>query len=74
MLCEGNVVQVSDLPFSVEMPASVQPGETVASEEKDEKQWILEALRATNWIVYGDRGAARRSGMHPEKLRYRMSK
>ena len=74
VLCEGNVVQVSDLPFSVEMPASVQPGETGASKEKDEKQQILEALRATNWIVYGDRGAARRLGMHPEKLRYRMSK
>ncbi len=73
-LCEGSVIEVGDLPLSAEPPAPVQPVAPGASEEKDEKQRILEALKATNWIVYGDRGAARLLGMHPEKLRYRMSK
>ncbi|MCY3762768.1 MAG: sigma 54-interacting transcriptional regulator [Gemmatimonadetes bacterium] len=74
VLCEGNVIQVSDLPFSAEGPAFASPAEPEAPEGMDEKQQILEALKATNWIVYGDRGAARLLGMHPEKLRYRMSK
>ena len=74
VLCEGNEIQVSDLPLSGEWPGSVQPAGPGAPEGKDEKQQILDALKATNWIVYGDRGAARLLGMHPEKLRYRMSK
>ncbi len=74
VLCEGNVIQVSDLPLSAEGPAFASPAEPEAPEGMDEKQQILEALKATNWIVYGDRGAARLLGMHPEKLRYRMSK
>lgn len=74
VLCEGNEIQVSDLPLSAELPGSVQPAGPEAPEGKDEKQQILDALKATNWIVYGDRGAARLLGMHPEKLRYRMSK
>ena len=39
-----------------------------------EKQRILAALQATNWIIYGERGAAHLLGMNPEKLRYRMQK
>ena len=74
VLCEGDVIEVSDLPLSVEAPADDPPVEPAASEEKDEKRQILEALRTCNWIVSGDRGAARLLGMHPEKLRYRMSK
>ena len=74
VLCEGDLIEVPDLPLSAEVPLSDPPVERAASEEKDERQQILEALRTSNWIVYGDRGAARLLGMHPEKLRYRMSK
>ena len=74
VLCEGNEIQVPDLRLSAEWPGSVQPAGPAVPEGKDEKQQILDALKATNWIVYGDRGAARLLGMHPEKLRYRMSK
>ena len=74
VLCEGSEIQVSNLPLSAEWPGSVQPAGPEAPEVKDEKQQLLDALKATNWIVYGDRGAARLLGMHPEKLRYRMSK
>jgi len=35
---------------------------------------LLEALQATNWMIYGERGAAHLLGMNPEKLRYRMRK
>ena len=56
---------------SPEPPATAAP---VEAELKDEKQQIAEALQATNWMVYGERGAARLLGMNPEKLRYRMQK
>ena len=35
---------------------------------------LVAALQATNWMIYGARGAARLLGMNPEKLRYRMQK
>ncbi len=44
------------------------------SMEEQEKQSLEEALRATNWIIYGERGAAKLLGMHPERLRSRMRK
>ena len=39
-----------------------------------ERRQILAALEATNWRIYGPRGAARLLGIGPEKLRYRMRK
>ena len=44
----------------------------VAGEGLDEKQQLVEALQATNWMIYGERGAARLLGMNPERLRSRM--
>ena len=41
-------------------------------EGADEKQQLLAALRVANWIIYGERGAARLLGMNPERLRSRM--
>ena len=50
------------------------PPAPVASEGLDEKQQLVEALQATNWMIYGERGAAHLLGMNPERLRYRMRK
>ena len=72
VLCEGDVIEASDLPLSADA-AALLPTEPTP-EGKSERQQLLEALGTCNWIVYGDRGAARLLGMHPEKLRYRMSK
>ena len=41
---------------------------------RDEKQRIAEALRIANWVVSGNRGAARLLGMSAQTLRYRMRK
>ena len=57
-----------------ELALPVEPGFDWGAEDEDEKQRILAALRATNWRIYGPRGAARLLGMGPEKLRYRMRK
>jgi len=39
-----------------------------------EKQLIEDALKSTNWIIYGDRGAAKLLAVHPERLRSKMRK
>ena len=80
VLCQGEVIQMEDVPLASEDAATEEPLEPpvaaapVEAEFKDEKQQIAEALQATNWMVYGERGAARLLGMNPEKLRYRMQK
>ena len=80
VLCQGEVIQVEDVPLAAEDEAEEGPLELptaaalVEAKFKDEKQQIAEALQATNWMVYGERGAARLLGMNPEKLRYRMQK
>ena len=63
VLCEGEVIEVSDLPLPADEAVFVQAAPP--PEGKDERQQLLEALRTCNWIVYGDRGAARLLGMHP---------
>ena len=81
LLCKDGVIRVEDLPFS---SVGQRAGDTDArkpfsplaqsAEGEDEKQQLVEALQATNWMIYGERGAARLLGMNPEKLRYRMQK
>ena len=80
VLCQGEVIQMEDVSLASEDEATEKPLEPlvaaapVETEFKGEEQQIAEALQATNWMVYGERGAARLLGMNPEKLRYRMQK
>ena len=76
LLCEGGVIRVGDLLLPSVGPRAgdaVAPAVAVGA-GLDEKQQLVEALQATNWMIYGERGAARLLGMSPEKLRYRMRK
>ena len=76
LLCEGGVIRVGDLllpSVGRRVEEAVLPA-PAAGEGLDEKQQLVEALQATNWMIYGERGAARLLGMNPEKLRYRMRK
>ena len=77
VLGDRDVIQVVDVPFQAaeaELALPVEQGFAGDAEDEDEKQRILAALQATNWRIYGPRGAARLLGMGPEKLRYRMRK
>lgn len=58
-------------PLAAEGEAQEEPP---LAEGADEKQHIIEALRKTNWIVSGQRGAAHVLGMSHKTLQYRMSK
>ena len=84
VLCRGRVIEVADVPLPTDdedaglsvLPSAAAPpverAAGAAAEDMDEKQRIIEALKATKGRVYGARGAARLLGMHPERLRSRM--
>ena len=81
LLCKDGVIRVDDLPF---LTVGQRAGDTDAkksfsplaqpAEGEEEKQQLLAALQAANWIIYGDWGAAQMLGMNPERLRSRMRK
>ncbi|HZR84930.1 MAG TPA: sigma 54-interacting transcriptional regulator [Candidatus Binatia bacterium] len=50
------------------------PATSAASLAEAQRRHILEALRATNWVIDGESGAARRLGLQPSTLRGRLKK
>jgi PAS domain S-box-containing protein len=64
-----DVLNVSVTPESAAIPD--EPSTTLEAKERDH---ILATLRQTNWVVDGDRGAAKILGLHPNTLRSRMKK
>ena len=76
LLCEDGVIHVGDLllPSVGRWAGDAVLPATAVGDQLDEKQQLVEALQATNWMIYGERGAAHLLGMSPEKLRYRMKK
>ncbi len=76
IVCEEERIKVIDvLSVGAEEPrsASASPVAQGAAGE-DEKQRMVAALQRANWVVSGDRGAARLLGMTAQTLRYRMRK
>jgi transcriptional regulator with GAF, ATPase, and Fis domain len=62
-------------------PASAAPGAAAAARGEDptsmkdvERKHIQSVLERTNWVIEGDRGAARALNLHPNTLRSRMKK
>ena len=86
IVCEGARIEwaeVLDVGLALSSSASALPvAQSVEGQEEkrpmaagaDEKQRIVAALEKTNWMVSGDRGAARLLGMSAQTLRYRMGK
>jgi formate hydrogenlyase transcriptional activator len=54
--------------------ASAHAGIALSGLEEVERDHILRALDASNWVVGGDKGAAARLGMKRTSLVYRMQK
>ena len=73
IVCEGERIEMADVLAIADMRLSLPPV-AQGAEGEDEKQRIIEALKRTNWMVSGDRGAARLLGMSAQTLRYRMCK
>jgi PAS domain S-box-containing protein len=54
--------------------AGEAPGRRLETLESTERSHILAALKQTNWVIEGPRGAARILALHPNTLRSRMKK
>ena len=88
ILYEGDRLELADVLEAEAMGRDLSPSASVSpvvpkvevqdepllAEGGDEKQRIIAALRKTNWIVSGERGAARLLGMSHKALRCRMNK
>ncbi len=86
IVCEGECMTMADV-WSAEdvglvLPSAAEPvavaveeqDELPLAEGDDEQQRIITALRKTNWVVSGERGAACLLGMRDKTLDYRIRK
>ncbi len=72
VLARGPIVQVDDSLLSRE-PVASEPTR-IDSLENNERQHILRALNATQWVIHGKKGAAELLGINPSTLRSRIAK
>jgi formate hydrogenlyase transcriptional activator len=71
ILSQGTELEVS--VSELKAPAEAAP-ESISTLEAAEREHILRALEAANWVVGGPNGAAARLGMKRTTLQYRMQK
>ncbi len=71
ILTPGDVLQVPLGEMSLPSETAASPGQTLAQAER---RHILDALRATDWVIGGPHGAAARLGMKRSTLQSRMKK
>ena len=76
ILTNGPELQIEPEVFMVDFsPESTGfAGNSNSSLRTLERDHILRVLRSTDWIIEGDRGAARQLGLHPNTLRSRLKK
>jgi transcriptional regulator with GAF, ATPase, and Fis domain len=84
VLTRGPLVDLDALPdLSAGAPPTYSdesvftpPGLPAASRTIDEVErgYVAEVLAATSWVIEGERGAARRLGLHPNTLRSRLKR
>jgi transcriptional regulator with GAF, ATPase, and Fis domain len=80
ILSSGNVLDISaELLPDVAVPTDVDmdipsPPRASGSLQDVEKEHIVAMLAQSNWVIEGDRGAAKTLNMHPNTLRSRMKK
>jgi transcriptional regulator with GAF, ATPase, and Fis domain len=55
-------------------PASGALGAQSRTIDEVERGYVAEVLAATSWVIEGERGAARRLGLHPNTLRSRLKR
>ena len=80
VFARGNVLDVDALPDLTSPPAPLQatpaaqdtpPPRTIAEVERS---YVEQVLAETRWVIEGERGAARRLGLHPNTLRSRLKR
>ena len=82
--CQNERIEVQDVTGDLELKTVLpradaadllhgETGEFIPMVEL-EKQYIVKALEATGWVIFGEKGAARLLDMNPQTLRSRMRK
>jgi DNA-binding NtrC family response regulator len=80
VFARGNVLDVDALPDLTSPPAALPatppshdgtPPKTIAEVERS---YVEQVLLETHWVIEGERGAARRLGLHPNTLRSRLKR
>jgi formate hydrogenlyase transcriptional activator len=77
-----NVLDVDSLPDLSPAPAPLPVAATVAPMDAGpprtiaevERWYVEQVLAETRWVIEGERGAARRLGLHPNTLRSRLKR
>jgi PAS domain S-box-containing protein len=74
-LSDGGVHSFSDEISNAQTPPPVIPLRTPAPTiDELERGYVAEVLAETSWVIEGERGAARRLGLHPNTLRSRLKR
>jgi formate hydrogenlyase transcriptional activator len=71
---EGGNANTPSPVIPIRAPASTPgsvPGRTI---DEVERGYVSEVLAETSWVIEGERGAARRLGLHPNTLRSRLKR
>ena len=84
ILVRGAVVDVEALPELAAAGTTAQPAPTGTTTPEQpagqrtiaevERGYVEQVLAETNWVIEGERGAARRLGLHPNTLRSRLKR
>jgi PAS domain S-box-containing protein len=75
VLSRHPILDLASLP-SLPTPSDVTPGPVVPSSTIEDVQrgYVAKVLAETSWVIEGERGAARKLGVHPNTLRSRLKR
>ena len=74
LVCQNQLIELQDIDMAPRLHTEESSQAGFVSLADQEKQHIRCALEATNWVVFGERGAARLLDINPQTLRYRIKK
>ena len=74
LLCQKNSIDVADVTTGLNPSPEVPEESAFLSLAEQEKRHIEHALEATDWVIFGKRGAAQLLGINPHTLRSRIKK
>ena len=73
IVCPGKTIRVKDIALGYGQKERPTNGKRPSLEEY-ERQYILQVLEETGWVIKGPRGAAEVLGLHPSTLNHRIRK
>jgi formate hydrogenlyase transcriptional activator len=74
LMCKNNFIDAEDIALGLSAEEGSPEESGFLSLAEQEKRHIARALKATDWVIYGEHGAGQLLDVHPDTLRYRMKK